>query len=120
MEYFSVLDIHFGDNLDVIRTFSDASFDLIYIDPPFNTGKVQARTQIQTVRDEAGDRVGFQGKRYRTVRIGTKAYSDSFSDYLAFLEPRLEEALRLLKPEGSFFLHLDYREVHYSPPQQNL
>ncbi|MGD9791159.1 MAG: site-specific DNA-methyltransferase [Phycisphaerales bacterium] len=108
-----VLDIHFGDNLEVIKAFHDASFDLIYIDPPFNTGKTQARTQIQTVRDEEGDRVGFQGKRYRTVKIGTKGYADTFSDYLAFLEPRLEEARRLLKPHGSFFFHIDYREVHY-------
>lgn len=108
-----MLDIHLGDNLEVIRSFASGSFDLIYIDPPFNTGKTQARTQIQTVRDEGGDRVGFQGKRYRTVKIGTKGYADSFSDYLAFLEPRLEEAHRLLKPDGSFFFHIDYREVHY-------
>lgn len=113
MECKAVLDIHFGENLEVIRAFPDASFDLIYIDPPFNTGKTQSRTQIQTVRDEQGDRVGFQGKRYRTVRIGSRAYSDTFSDYLAFLEPRLEEARRLLKPNGSFFFHIDYREVHY-------
>lgn len=109
-----MLDIHFGDNLAVIREFPDASFDLIYIDPPFNTGKVQARTQIQTVHDEvAGDRVGFQGKRYRTARIGTKAYADSFDDYLGHLEPRLAEAHRLLKPTGSLFFHIDFREVHY-------
>jgi site-specific DNA-methyltransferase (adenine-specific) len=109
-----VLDIHFGDNLAVIREFPDASFDLIYIDPPFNTGKVQTRTQIQTVRDEkGGDRVGFQGKRYRTVRVGTKAYADSFDDYLAHLEPRLVESRRLLKPAGSLFFHIDFREVHY-------
>lgn len=108
-----MLDIHFGENLSVIQGFPDASFDLIYIDPPFNTGKTQARTQIQTVRDEDGDRVGFQGKRYRTIKIGTKGYADTFSDYLAFLEPRLEEARRLLKPNGSFFFHIDYREVHY-------
>lgn len=108
-----MLDIHFGDNLDVIRSFPDASFNLIYIDPPFNTGKTQARTQIQTVRDEDGDRTGFKGKRYRTVRIGTKAYADTFYDYLGFLEPRLEEARRLLKRDGSFFFHIDYREVHY-------
>lgn len=108
------LHIHFGDNLPIIREWPSASFDLIYIDPPFNTGKTQARTQIQTVRDEQGDRTGFKGQRYRTVRIGTKAYADTFTDYLAFLEPRLEEAHRLLKPHGSFFLHLDYREVHYA------
>ncbi len=108
-----MLDIHFGDNLEVIRSFSSGSFNLIYIDPPFNTGKVQARTQIQTIRDENGDRTGFKGQRYRTVKIGSKAYADSFDDYLAFLEPRLEEARRLLAPDGSFFFHIDYREVHY-------
>jgi site-specific DNA-methyltransferase (adenine-specific) len=108
-----VLDIYFGDNLQIIRSFPDASFDLIYIDPPFNTGKKQSRTQIQTTRDEDGDRVGFQGKRYRTVQIGTKGYSDSFDDYLGFLRPRLEEAHRLLKPNGSLFFHIDFREVHY-------
>lgn len=108
-----MLEVYFGDNLDIIRTFPDASFDLIYIDPPFNTGKTQTRTQIQTVRDEEGDRVGFKGQRYRTVRIGTKAYSDSFSEYLHFLEPRFEQARRLLTPRGSFFFHIDYREVHY-------
>ncbi len=108
-----MLDIYFGDNLEIIRAFPDASFDLIYIDPPFNTGKKQARTQIQTVRDEEGDRVGFQGKRYRTIEVGTKTYSDSFDDYLGFLEPRLKEAHRLLKPNGSLFFHIDFREVHY-------
>lgn len=108
-----MLDIHFGNNLEILRTFPDASFDLIYIDPPFNTGTTQARTRIRTVQDNDGDRTGFQGKRYRTVKIGTKAYLDSFDDYLGFLEPRLEEALRLLKPTGSFFFHIDYREVHY-------
>jgi site-specific DNA-methyltransferase (adenine-specific) len=107
------LEIHFGDNLEIISRLPSASFHLIYIDPPFNTGKTQARTQIRTVRDEGGDRVGFNGQRYRTVQIGTKAYEDSFPDYLGFLEPRFEQARRLLTPTGSFFLHIDYREVHY-------
>jgi site-specific DNA-methyltransferase (adenine-specific) len=107
------VDVHFGDNLDILRQFADCSFDMIYIDPPFNTGKTQARTEIQTVRDDEGDRVGFKGNRYRTVRIGAKAYPDSFDDYMGFLEPRLQEAHRLLKPTGSFFFHIDYREVHY-------
>ncbi|MCK4871934.1 MAG: site-specific DNA-methyltransferase [Phycisphaerales bacterium] len=107
------LDIHCGDNLPIIEGFADESFDLIYIDPPFNTGRVQARTQIRTVRDEAGDREGFKGHRYRTVRVGTKAFADSFDDFMGFIEPRLVEAKRLLKPDGSFFLHIDPREVHY-------
>lgn len=108
------LVIHLGDNLAVMRHWPGELFDLIYIDPPFNTGKAQSRTQMRTVRDEEGDRTGFKGRRYRTVRLGTKSYADVFDDYLAFLEPRLLEAHRLLRPAGSFFLHLDYREVHYA------
>ncbi len=105
--------IIFGDNLQVLKAMPDAFVDLIYIDPPFNTGKKQRRTRIKTVQDKEGDRVGFQGKRYRTIKLGTLEYNDQFDDYLQFLLPRLEEAYRILKPTGSFFLHLDYREVHY-------
>ena len=108
-----MLDIHFGNNLEIIRRFDDESFDLIYIDPPFNTGRTQSRTRLKTVRDDNGDRTGFQGKRFRTTRLGSKAFEDSFDDYLAFLEPRLLESHRLLKSTGSFFFHIDYREVHY-------
>jgi len=107
------LEIYFGDSLPILRGFPDEAFDLIYIDPPFNTGKTQARLQTRTVRDANGDRTGFKGRRYRTVRVGTKAFADNFDDFLGFIEPRLQEARRLLKPRGSFFLHLDYREVHY-------
>ena len=108
------LDLHLGDNLPILKSLSDGSFDLIYVDPPFNTGKAQTRTRIRTVRDqEGGDRTGFQGRRYRTVQVGSSSFEDTFEDFLAFLEPRLVEARRLLKPTGSFFLHVDYREVHY-------
>jgi site-specific DNA-methyltransferase (adenine-specific) len=109
-----MLDIHFGDNLPILKSMADEQFDLIYIDPPFNTGKAQTRSQLNTVRDEVnGDRVGFKGKRYRTVKLGTQSFADVFDDFLAFIEPRLIEAHRLLRPDGSFFLHIDYREVHY-------
>ena len=107
------LTIHLGDNLDVLPGLADASFDLIYVDPPFNTGKTQARTQRRTVRDDHGDRVGFKGHRYRTEVVGQKAYPDTFDDFSAFLEPRLVQAHRVLADHGSLFLHLDYREVHY-------
>jgi site-specific DNA-methyltransferase (adenine-specific) len=102
-----------SDNLPVLRGLKSATVDLIYIDPPFNTGKTQGRTRIKTVRAEDGDRTGFQGRRYSTVRIGTKSYRDSFDDYLEFLEPRLAEAYRVLAPNGSLYFHIDYREVHY-------
>lgn len=108
-----MLEIHYGDNLEVLRKLESSSFNLIYIDPPFNTGKSQRRTRLKTVRDDDGDRTGFAGKRYRTIKLGGAAFADVFDDYLAFLEPRLMEAERLLTPSGSFFLHVDYREVHY-------
>jgi len=106
--------IIFGDNLQILRTIPNQSIDLIYIDPPFNTGKKQRRVNTKTIQDENGNRIGFQGKRYKTILLNAIEYNDRFDDYLQFLVPRLEEAYRVLKPAGSFFLHLDYREVHYA------
>lgn len=105
--------IYLGDNLDVLRTIPSGAIDLIYIDPPFNTGKVQRRTQIMTVSNEHGERTGFQGRRYKAIELGTRAFNDQFDDFLAFLEPRLTEAHRVLAPHGSLYFHIDCREVHY-------
>ena len=105
--------IYFGDNLEILAQMPDASVDLVYIDPPFNTGRKQARTQIKTERSNAGDRVGFGDQRYETTKISERAYTDRFDDYLAFLKPRLQEAYRLLSAHGSLYFHIDYREVHY-------
>lgn len=103
-----------GDNLAWLRSMPSACAALIYVDPPFNTGKRQERRSVRSVRDDRrGDHVGFGGKRYRTIELGASGYHDAFDDYLAFLAPRFEEARRLLTPDGSFFLHVDYREVHY-------
>jgi len=102
-----------SDNLPVLRAMDAGSIDLIYIDPPFNTGKTQSRTSLRVERDEGGDRTGFQGARYRTEVIGRSGYEDRHDDYLAFLAPRLREAHRVLKPAASLFLHIDYREAHY-------
>ena len=105
--------IYFGDNLPILQSLPSGSVELIYIDPPFNTGRVQQRVRLRTQSDGSGDRVGFGGRRYRTVRLGSHSYADIFDDYLAFLEPRLREAYRLLQPNGSLYFHIDYREVHY-------
>jgi site-specific DNA-methyltransferase (adenine-specific) len=103
-----------GDNLDVLATLDAECAGLVYVDPPFNTGRPRTRTTTRVVRDDAhGDRNGFQGKRYRTITLGATAYADAFDDYLAFLAPRLAEARRILRTDGSFFLHVDAREVHY-------
>ncbi len=103
----------FGDNLTALRMMQSGSIPLIYIDPPFNTGKTQRRTSIRTVRDEQGDRQGFGGHTYRTNAESSMAYLDIHDDYLAWLEPRLREAHRVLAPNGSMYFHIDYREVHY-------
>jgi site-specific DNA-methyltransferase (adenine-specific) len=102
-----------SDNLAALERMADQSVDLIYIDPPFNTGKRQRREQLRTARDVDGDRVGFGGHRYRTERLGALSFADSFSDYEAFLAPRLAHAHRVLRSDGSLYVHLDYREVHY-------
>ena len=105
--------IYFGDNLPLIKSLPDGFANLIYIDPPFNTGKKQARLQLKTDRNKGGDRVGFQGERYKTTVIGQKSFADMFDDFLAFIAPRLEEAHRVLAADGTLYFHIDYREVHY-------
>jgi site-specific DNA-methyltransferase (adenine-specific) len=106
--------IIYGDNLDILRQLPDASFQMIYIDPPFNTGKEQRLQSLKTTRSETGTRVGFKGQSYDTTKGKLLSYGDAFDDYWSFLKPRLEEAWRLLKPSGTLYLHLDYREVHYA------
>lgn len=105
--------VELADNLDALAALPAGSVPLIYMDPPFNTGGRQVRAAVATVRDEAGDRVGFGGRRYRTTRLDSAAYEDAFDDYLAFLEPRLRACHRVLAPNGSLYVHLDHREVHY-------
>ena len=132
-----------GDNLAVAATLDSGSFTLVYLDPPFNTGRTRER-QVMTARrapadrgdssdgadgsDAAADAVapdgeqrasadvrhGFHGHRYERVRGMLRAYDDSFDDYGDFLMPRLEEAWRLLADDGTLYLHLDYREAHYA------
>ena len=101
-----------ADNLELLRRLPDGLADLVYVDPPFNTGRTQSRTRIRTAQSEDGDRIGFLGRRYKTSPVGTMRFPDRFDDYAAFLEPRLREAHRVLAPHGSFYLHVDCREVH--------
>jgi site-specific DNA-methyltransferase (adenine-specific) len=105
--------IELADNLTVLARIPSGSIPLIYVDPPFNTGSHRRRTTMRTKVAPDGDRTGFAGRRYRTERLGTHAYPDAFDDFLAFLEPRLREAHRVLAPHGTLYVHLDPREVHY-------
>lgn len=103
-----------GDNADVLHRLPAGAFDLVYCDPPFNTGREQARTTLRARADPAGTRTGFGGRRYTTEAVMRRAYADTFDDYLAFLGPRLERCRELLAPHGTLYLHLDPRESHYA------
>jgi len=102
-----------ADNAAVLPRLPDGAFDLIYIDPPFNTGRAQERHTLAVVADPEGERTGFGGRRYRSRLLSALAYEDAYADYLGFLAPRLEHARRLLAPHGTLYFHVDYREAHY-------
>jgi site-specific DNA-methyltransferase (adenine-specific) len=102
-----------GENMELLPGLPDGAFQLIYIDPPFNTGRPQERRTLKAIQDPEGGTAGFQGRRYRSELLERSSYRDSFEDYLAFLAPRLEQAHRLLGPEGTLYFHIDYREAHY-------
>jgi site-specific DNA-methyltransferase (adenine-specific) len=102
-----------GDSAAVLPRLPADAFDMVYVDPPFNTGRVRRHERLRVMADDAGDRDGFGGRRYRTVSRGALEYDDAFDDYLAFLMPRLAEARRVLADHGTLYVHLDPRESHY-------
>jgi site-specific DNA-methyltransferase (adenine-specific) len=109
-----------GDNLPALTALPSGAFDLIYLDPPFNTGRVQSRDTLSVRRAAPGseggtgrERIGFGGRRYESSLLQSLSYDDSFADYLAFLEPRLSRCRELLAPHGTLYFHIDYREAHY-------
>ncbi|MCP9485012.1 MAG: site-specific DNA-methyltransferase [Gaiellaceae bacterium MAG52_C11] len=106
-------EILLGDNLPLLRELASETFQLVYVDPPFNTGRTQKRLTLATAPNATGDRTGFGGRRYATRLLSESSYRDSFDDYLDFLAPRLEEARRLLTTSGTLYFHIDYREAHY-------
>jgi site-specific DNA-methyltransferase (adenine-specific) len=102
-----------GDNLGVLEALAPGTFDLIYMDPPFNTGRAQGRRTLSVAADSEGERTGFGGRRYRSRLLSELRYDDEFGDYLGFLEPRLRRARELLADHGTLYFHIDYREAHY-------
>jgi site-specific DNA-methyltransferase (adenine-specific) len=102
-----------GDNAAALAELAPATFDLVYMDPPFNTGRAQTRSSLAVTADPRARRVGFGGRTYRSELLQRLSYDDQFGDYLAFLEPRLSRARDLLAPHGTLYFHIDYREAHY-------
>ena len=99
--------------MELLPLLPAAAFTLVYVDPPFNTGKAQRRLTLAATQDPAGGRTGFGGRAYRTELLGSRSFPDRHDDYLAFLEPRLREARRVLSERGTLYFHIDYREAHY-------
>lgn len=102
-----------GDILDIFPSIAEKSIRLIYIDPPFNTGKQMTYTKIKTVKDEDGDRTGYNDQKYKTKSVSTLSYNDKIEDYISYVIDRVKKSYQLLQNNGSIFLHVDYREVHY-------
>src|SRR5690606_8725085 len=92
-----------GDNLPVLRSMPDACVDLIYVDPPFNSGRIQRREQTRFVADPNGTRQGFKGKSYSVEAVNSLEWDDRFEDFQEFLRPRLEEARRVLRETGTLY-----------------
>lgn len=94
------ISVYQGDNLQFLQTVHDGVVDLMYIDPPFNTGNRQYRNRFHTQN----------GKHIVDASYG---FDDAFDDYIGFIKPRMLECYRVLAPTGSLFFHIDYREAHY-------
>jgi len=102
-----------AENAIVLPKLPAGLFDLVYMDPPFNTGRAQRRDTLSVAADRDGARIGFGGRRYSSTLLRSLAYDDEFADYLAFLEPRLRRSRELLASHGTLYFHIDYREAHY-------
>ena len=102
-----------GDCLEVLPAMADGGFGLVYLDPPFNTGGDRRLARMTVRASKNGSRGGFKGRSYEATVGPEHRFSDSFEDYLAWLEPRLRQAHRLLADDGTLYFHIDYREVHY-------
>lgn len=109
-----ILKIYYGDNIKVLKKLESESVSLIYIDPPFNTGKKIVHTQQMMYSSEDGTRKGFGDKKYKSIDIGRITYDDDYGvQYHKMILNGLLEAHRILKPNGSLFFHIDYRECRH-------
>ena len=102
-----------GDCGVVLPRLPAAGFDVIYIDPPFNTGSSKTLARMRTQHSATGGSNGFGGRRYTRDVVSALSYGDTFDDFVAFIAPKLERARELLAEHGTLYFHIDYREAHY-------
>jgi site-specific DNA-methyltransferase (adenine-specific) len=107
--------VHLAENLTFLRGVPGESIDLVYADPPFGTGQTR---RLQSIKTGVGERTrsGFAGRTYRFDVVSDHRYRDDMplEEYLAFLDVRLREIHRCLRPSGSLYLHLDHHSVHHA------
>jgi len=107
--------IYRGDNLNILRALPDKCVDFIYIDPPFFTQRnykniAGDRESVFDYEDNFFD--GFQDtKDFFEQHVQSDA--KGLKAYLEWMRARVVELHRILKPTGSFYLHLDHHAVHY-------
>jgi site-specific DNA-methyltransferase (adenine-specific) len=128
--------LYYGDNLDVLsKHIRDESVDLIYLDPPFQSGRnyniffrneagVRAEEQVRAFKDtwtwgleaeENFDRVIQEGGNLAQAMVALRSLLGECDllAYLAMMAPRLRELHRVLRPTGTLYLHCDPHASHY-------
>ena len=127
----------YGDNLEVLReAIDDASVDLVYLDPPFNSNagynvlfksangsaadaSIEAFDDTWTWGDASKSALmDIDGGTNRQLQVMMRAMHDALGDsplmaYLAMMAVRLVELHRVLRPTGSLYLHCDPTASHY-------
>jgi site-specific DNA-methyltransferase (adenine-specific) len=103
-----------ADNLDALRAVPAGVVDLAYIDPPFATGGTQA---LASIRTGAGDAIrrGYRGQAHRYEVVRSMRWADDLplDVHLEALHARVVELHRVLAPEGTLHVHVDWRTVHH-------
>ena len=117
-----------ADNLDIMRGMDSDTIDLIYLDPPFKSGK-QWKAPIgspaegaefkdiwtdEDVKDEWHGQIASEHEElYQVIQASETVHDKSMRIYLTAMAVRLFEMHRILKPTGSIYLHCDPTASHY-------
>ncbi len=117
-----------GDNLAILRGINSESVNLIYLDPPFNSNRtysapIGSQAAGASFKDawmlsdvdvcEHGELAERNPGAYAVIEAARHTHGKSMQSYLIFMAVRLLELYRILKPNGSIYLHCDPTASHY-------